>query len=740
MSANPRSRRRLAAQLPQSLQGFGRVGPWVVLVAGMAFIGLGRFRGVADCGWAEIATLTALIAGLLAVGARRLSQALDGRAHRLADDLQLGLLLVTLAEAMALLAGGVRSPLFPMVYLVMAFLVAFLAPLAGVVLTGFAVALDGLAFFGLHALSSSWPELLAHAGFLTLFAVLYQGVLAAQVVASRKAEGAAVARRLRQLEERAREYRLIASGSERIDDGPEAQARWVAAAVKEVDQALGAALEVAECALHTHTCAVFLLSPDDQALRLHDCRSRSDVLRRDPFPAGEGLLGGVVRRRMALRLSGQVKGVTYYERSLTVGSVLAVPLLDRRGRRGSSALGRSDAGGEEPGGFVRGVLVADRLEARPFEDDDERLLLAVGREVLRAIEIERVMGYIKAGRDEKDRFYRAIEELNRTAKPDEVFETTLEIARGLAPLDFGALTLVEEEAGVPRQHRIVKVTGVHAGQALTDHVFPDNNGLCANVVRYGTPLPGRGVKLGDRPLVFDEASELRGIQALKILPLKSGDRVLGTLVAAARRRGAFDDEAVRMLEVIALQAAQSLQRAQLFAAVERMATTDGLTGLHNHRHFQNLLDQQLALAQRYQKPLSFLLCDIDHFKTVNDTYGHPTGDVVLKEVSKILLQQARQTDHVARYGGEEFAIVLPETDSGAARAIAERIRAAVEAARFQTDLGQLKITLSLGVATFPDVADGKQGLIDQADQALYVAKRGGRNRWILAEKKRAARS
>jgi diguanylate cyclase (GGDEF)-like protein len=248
-------------------------------------------------------------------------------------------------------------------------------------------------------------------------------------------------------------------------------------------------------------------------------------------------------------------------------------------------------------------------------------------------------------------------------------------------------------------------------------------------------LPGRGVKLGDRPLVFDEQSELRGIQALKILPLKSGERVLGTLVAAARRRGAFDDEAVRMLEVIALQTAQALQRAQLFAAVERMATTDGLTGLHNHRYLQTLLDQQLALAQRYQKPLSFVLCDIDHFKTVNDTYGHPAGDLILKGVAEVLQREARQTDQVARYGGEEFAVILPETDAAAARATAERMRAAIEAARFTTDLGQLKITLSLGVATFPDVATQKQGLIDQADQALYAAKRAGRNRWMAAANK-----
>ena len=191
---------------PPSLRRLARWAPAPVLVVGITLVALGRFRSFATCGWLEIASLAALWGALLSSGLRRLVHALDARPRRLADDLELGALLVVLAEAMALLAGGLRSPLYPMVYLVMAFLVAFLAPLAGALLTAFAVALDAVAFLGLHALPHAWPELLAHAGFLTLFAVLYQGVLAAQVIASRKAESLAVARRLDQVAERAREY------------------------------------------------------------------------------------------------------------------------------------------------------------------------------------------------------------------------------------------------------------------------------------------------------------------------------------------------------------------------------------------------------------------------------------------------------------------------------------------------------------------------------------------------------
>ncbi|HUB05392.1 MAG TPA: diguanylate cyclase [Myxococcales bacterium] len=694
---------------------------WIVAVA--AAIGTGRLHDLRSCGWTEVAALAGLLLALAATGVRRIRRSLAGSPVRLTDDLELGLLLLALAESVALLGGGTASPLFPAVYLVMAFLVAFLRPAAGTLLTAAALGLDLLAFVGRHALPAGWPEYAAHAAFLTLFAVLYHLVLAAQILASRSQEKRAVARRLRQVDERAREYRLIAAGTENGERSPEGEARWVAASVREVEQAVGSALEIAESALHAHTCAVFLLSGDDRELKLQDCRSRSEAVRREPLDAGQGILGAVARRRQPVRLVGRVEGVNYYEGTVPVRSVLAVPLVDRRGSRSF----------ESAAGFVRGVLVADRLEERPFGDDDERLLLAVGREVLRSIEVERVMGYVRRARDEKDRFYRAIEELNRASKPDEVFEAALTICRSILPLDFGAITLVNGPPGGPLRHRIVQVTGVHGGEALAGHEFADNSGLCADVVRYGTALPGSGVRLPERPAIFDGEAQLRGIQALKIFPLRVGDRVLGTLVAASRRKGAFDDDAVRMAEVVGLQVGEALQRAQLFAEVERMATTDGLTGLVNHRTFQNLLDQRLALARRYHKPLSFLLCDIDHFKQVNDGHGHPAGDAILKGVAKLLGAQARETDIVARYGGEEFALVLPETDGAAARTLAERIRAAVEATPFSIGTGSLRITLSLGLATFPETAEAKQDLIGRADQALYAAKRAGRNRWVAAE-------
>ena len=190
-----------------------------------------------------------------------------------------------------------------------------------------------------------------------------------------------------------------------------------------------------------------------------------------------------------------------------------------------------------------------------------------------------------------------------------------------------------------------------------------------------------------------------------------------------------------MLGVIANQVAISLQNAHMYQALEEQATTDGLTGLVNHRTFQERFSAMLGRADRHKFPVSLILTDIDHFKKVNDTYGHPAGDEVLRRVAAILKASARKIDIVARYGGEEFAIVLEATDRAGARQLAERIRIEVAQQNFQSGKGPFKATLSLGVASYPEDARAKADLIAQADQSLYAAKHGGRNRTVQRKRR-----
>ncbi|ATB33536.1 sensor domain-containing diguanylate cyclase [Melittangium boletus] len=685
-----------------------------------AFVHLARggFRGLHSLGWTEAALVLFLLAGLGVMGWRRFTREAVGAPLYLRDDVELGAVFLASAFLVVALAGGAA---FPLVYLLMACLVAFLPRVASGVLLGVALAFDALIVF--RSPESGLATFLIHASFLSLFAGLNHLVLAARIAAARRAESAAVDKRIKEVEERARTFRLVNAGTHDNPPDEKEQEKWLLASVKEIEGAVGAALEIAETALKTHTCAAFLLTSDDKGLKLYDCRSASERVQRERFNAGEGVLGGVLKRRAPVRMHSAhgLKGITWYESGApSVGAVLAVPII-------------------EGGGLVRGVLIADRHTHNPFSDDDEKLLTTIAAEVLRSIEVERVMTYIRKTRDEKDRFFRAIEELNRAGSPEQVFLAVLESARQLAGLDFSAVTIVSEVEG-KRVHKVARMLGVgSAGKAIEGTTFPDNNGLVANVVRYGAPLPGRDLKAMDRQVIFDEETQVRGLAALKIFPLTAGDRILGTLVAGSRRKTALDHDVLRMLEVIAMQAAQAVLRAQLYEQMERMATTDGMTGLYNNRTFQAKADEMLAHSRRYGRKCSLVLTDVDHFKSVNDTYGHLTGDQVLKGVARILKQQARDTDIVARYGGEEFAILMPETDPKGAKVIAERIREAIKAEVFQTEMGPLKVTLSLGIATAPDHGVDKLVLVEQADQCLYYAKRHGRNQSVTVAEAQGGR-
>ena len=170
--------------------------------------------------------------------------------------------------------------------------------------------------------------------------------------------------------------------------------------------------------------------------------------------------------------------------------------------------------------------------------------------------------------------------------------------------------------------------------------------------------------------------------------------------------------------------------------LELLSITDGLTKLHNHRHFQDELQRAFEESQRYQRPLSLAMIDIDFFKKINDTYGHAAGDDVLKQVSALYGTSVRSTDLVARYGGEEFAVMMPETTLQDAIAFAEKIRTLIEATPLQTQAGPIQCTVSLGVSSVPHsrIHTAKE-LIVAADRALYRAKRGGRNQ-VQAEKRR----
>lgn len=204
------------------------------------------------------------------------------------------------------------------------------------------------------------------------------------------------------------------------------------------------------------------------------------------------------------------------------------------------------------------------------------------------------------------------------------------------------------------------------------------------------------------------------------------DRYAAELVAHRERLEELVAERTSALE----QKTQELQHQK--DEMQRLAHTDSLTGVPNRRRFRELAEQEMARCRRYGRPLSVLMLDIDHFKLINDTWGHDVGDRAIRALCAECLRQLRPGDAIGRWGGEEFAILLPETDSTNARAVAERIRAAISAIRVQLGADDsVAFTASIGVATLEAEQSSIDAVLKGADKALYLAKQAGRDRVVV---------
>ncbi len=249
---------------------------------------------------------------------------------------------------------------------------------------------------------------------------------------------------------------------------------------------------------------------------------------------------------------------------------------------------------------------------------------------------------------------------------------------------------------------------------LLENMFP---------MRIMSQKPNKEGNAGERIKIPELNLEVKDLIAV---PLISSDKLSGIMLLTDKLEGSFDQEDEDMLMNFAFQAFQTIS---MHEEITNLAVTDGLTGINNHRHFQERLSEEVEICKRYNRYLSLLILDVDNFKSFNDTHGHQSGDIVLKSIASIMEDQIRKTDFPARYGGEEFAIIMPETNFNGAKILSGRLRERIAKTPFILPNGEkTRVTVSIGFASIPENAREKTELIEMADKALYFAKEHGRNR------------
>ena len=376
---------------------------------------------------------------------------------------------------------------------------------------------------------------------------------------------------------------------------------------------------------------------------------------------------------------------------------------------------------------VLGLVAIDRSKIASFTAHDKNLATAFVNHV--AVALENSHLYKKAVRISEQRLvlYKAALALNASLDMEHVFKTTFDAASQLMTCETFFIALVDDDQ---QGYSIPFI--VDKGERLKEIHFNLDQGISGQVIRSGQAILREAIDAEDAQamggILSPNETELL---SFVFIPLRLGEKVIGVLSAQTRPPNRYTLELQEALEQLSAQAATSIQNVRLFAETQRMAATDGLTGLLNHRHIMQLGCQEITRAIRYGHPLSVIMVDVDDFKMVNDRHVHLVGDQALSVVAQVFRKHVREIDLVARYGGEEFICLLPDTGLSQAKAVAERLRQDISAVELNAGQLVFSITASLGIATFnPSLDKNIEALIQRADEALYRAKDKGRNRVV----------
>ena len=413
----------------------------------------------------------------------------------------------------------------------------------------------------------------------------------------------------------------------------------------------------------------------------------------------EGIIGHVAKTRNAHLAIDVSQDPYYFSSAVREGSAIGVPMLDKE--------------------HLLGVIYVESSRKNELKEDDLQTLQTLANQVATSVQKARLY----ARTQEHLQVMTTLQSISHTVASslelDEILNNVIQLLKDSFGYTYLSIYLLDGDT-------------LHLGAQLgypTEmliHEIPISMGVIGRTARSRQTQLVRDVRL--------DSEFLRGsyeVRSEVAVPLIKEGQVLGVLNIESDREGLLNENVANLMNALAGSVAIAIDNARLHAEVKRMAMTDVISGLANRRAFDETLEAELIRASRYHQPLSLIILDLDSFKEYNDKWGHPAGDVRLREVADLLRLKVRDPDVAARYGGEEFAIILPNTSKLGAMKLAERLRHAAEQSAPQANGGRYPApgyTISLGVATFPDDATSIEELLLMADNAELMAKRLGKNR------------
>ncbi len=468
----------------------------------------------------------------------------------------------------------------------------------------------------------------------------------------------------------------------------------------DLDEVLAQILSILRDYFHLENCAILLLDRKTQEFQVRTKVTWGAEHRKRSIPLGQGLIGTAGKLKRPIYAPDVSKDPRYIQGIASTKSELAIPLMVRED--------------------VVGVLDCQSDDLDAFDSETIDLLTLFSTQASIALQNAELYTLEQRRATQLEAINAIARQSTAVLELNDLMEKVCQVIVESFDIDHVAILLKEDSKLVMRAD-VGRLTPVlPLGSAL-----PSGGGLCGRAL-----MTGKSVVENDVSEVIGYVAGLKETASEMCIPLISFGETLGVLALDSATPGAFRPEDEQTLQAVADMCATAIQNANYFERVRQMAYLDGLTGVFNRRFFEMRIMQEIERAHRYGLEMSVVMMDIDHFKRINDEFGHLLGDEVLKQLSRLFQQHIRKPDVLCRYGGEEFALLLPETAGEKAVSVAEKLRQIVAGYPFPGI--PRPVTFSAGVADFPRHGRTRDELVHAADTALYAAKEGGRDRVCAA--------